>query len=533
MAMDFEAMMAYYTKHVVAINKIRGNGSFEQAIEKHIKLQEELKEQTVETMFNTTVSNDVPFDNSRFIKLDSEAEDLYSLIKQTKTVFLIKPVQAGKTTEVYRILENTYKYSCTIMISTLVAVAGQTSQRGLAKGWKVLDFTEFPTQQHIIDYLEENCGKKRAVQFLMEINNVSALMLILTILKCPVTLIIDEGDKNRSTDGKKDEERVLPPVTRALQVCKNKLAKREDGSKTIYVTATPLGLFCAEKDPDRLVIVKEPFKNWRGVAHNHPCNIDVRNIIKPNGCASKLRWGGSSKDIYSNSYRSAVKYAVQEFEQLESKDTDITQVMLISLETGNTNQELMANYAKGCLQNPENVNIIIFNGLYKDKEYPLLADKIEASLGRKTIVIAGFMASRGISFTDYSDRCNQFELVMQMHAAKNSDPISSSLQAMRIFGPDRKTISKPILICNEVTWKDCKYNFLEMYRIVEDLARGAKEVRRGSYDMERKLVPNECCHYMVMTNGYHILKESADPADHEPIKTVKEVVVHHFDDDDE
>ena len=267
------------------------------------------------------------------------------------------------------------------------------------------------------------------------------------------------------------------------------------------------------------------------MAHGHPCNIELQNIIRTNSCPSKERWTGSAKDLQRNTYRQAVKHAVRQFEELPSKDDNITQVMLISLESRNANQEAMAEYVEDCLQGGS-VNVVIFNGQYKDKDYPLLADRIYASHGQKTIVVAGLMASRGISFTDYSDPDNQFELVMQMHAAKNTDNLSSSLQAMRIFGPDRKTISRPVLICNDVTWKDCKYNFLEMYRIVEDLARGAKEVKRGSYDMERKLVSNECCHYMVFSGGYFILRESTDPKDHLPIKTVNEVVVNYDEDDD-
>jgi hypothetical protein len=213
------------------------------------------------------------------------------------------------------------------------------------------------------------------------------------------------------------------------------------------------------------------------------------------------------------------------FESLDSKEPDITQVMLISLETGNINQENMAGYVRSVLEDPEQMNIIIFNGLYKEKDCPLLSDKIYRSGGKKTVVIAGLMASRGISFTDYSDEENKFELVLQMHAAKNSDALSSSLQAMRIYGPDRKTISRPSLICNEVTWRDNKFNFLEMYRIVEDLARGNKQIKRGTYDKDRKLVADECCHYMQFTpDSYYLLKESLDPKKHLPINTVVEVV---------
>ena len=532
--LSFEEKMSYYMHNRSAIKALKGNGSLEDAIEKHYTSQQSLRDQQlnqfVEVVMTNTIVND-PIDkgNGKFLKLDDEAEDLFSLIKAVKTIFFVKPVQAGKTSEVFKILEQTYKYSCTVMISTLTAVAGQTKSRGRTTGWEIVNFTDFTNQEEIIAFLHKGCGKKKAIQCLMEITNVRAAMLFISLVKCPITLIIDEGDKNRSTDKTKEErkdktiERGLPPVTRALQVCKNRLAKRNDGSKTIYVTATPVGLFTAEKDEDRLTIVKEPFKNWQGVAHNHPCNIEVLRWINPNKCKAGNRWDNSSEDHLKNSYREPVRRAVKMFEELETKDETITQVMLISLETGNVNQENLAKFVKSCLEKPKLFNVIIFNGLYKEDD-SLLSDLIDMSYNRKTIVIAGIMASRGISFTDYSNTENKFELVVQVHAAKNSDAIGTSIQAMRIYGPPRKTVSRPTLVCNDVTYKDNKYNILEYYRIVEDLARGIKSVRRGSFDPDRKLVAEECCHYMEQSTGYNILQESMNPKRHLPINTITEVL---------
>lgn len=461
-------------------------------------------------------------EKKKFISLTSDIEELYPLIQQNKTIFLIKAVQSGKTSEVLKIIEHTYKTSCTILVSTLTSVAGQTNRRATGNGWTTKDFSTIATASDAVDYLRAGEGKKVIAHFLMEHNNLTMLMKVINMLWCPITLIVDEGDKNRTVDVEDDDfddemEVVMPPVTRMLQVCKNLIADREDGSKTIYVTATPAGLFCAEKDEERLVIVKEPFKNWRGVAYKHPCNVEIRNVIRPlpSACRAKDRWTCSDKDYRLNTYRDGVRLAVERFNNLDSKDDNIKQVMLISLENWTAPQARMGRFVSSIMS--EDIDLVIFNGANKDKNNPLLADRIGACEKKKVIVISGFMAARGVSFTDFSDKHNPFELVAQVHAAKRGDAINSSLQAMRIYGPDRRTVSRPVIFCNHITAEDNSTNFLEYYRICQELAEGQKVIFSRHFNPERAITPAVNRRYMVRGSGEILLMESPNPKDHEPI----------------
>jgi hypothetical protein len=462
-------------------------------------------------------------EKKRFISLKEDVEELFPLISRNNTIFLIKPVQSGKTSEVLKIIEHTYKTSCTILISTLTSVAGQTNKRAGGNGWTTRDFSQIATASEAVEYLHAGKGKKVIAHFLMEHNNLSMLIRIINMLWCPITLIIDEGDKNRSVESEEDgddisdeKEVVMPPVTRMLQVCKNRIAEREDGSKTIYVTATPAGLFCAEKDTERLVIVKEPFKNWRGVAYNHPCNVEIRQVMRYCTCKARDRWTGNFDDITKNTYRDGVKLAIQRFNTVDSKDESIKQIMLISLENHTKPQARMAEFVDNLIDHSQ-IDMVIFNGINKVAGQPLLSDRIGACKARKIIVISGFMASRGVSFTDFSDPDNKFELVAQVHAAKRGDAINASLQAMRIYGPDRKTVSRPIIFCNNITAEDNAVNFLEYYRVVKELAEGQKFIFCRNFNPERPITPACNRRYMVKGRGEILLLESPNPKDHELI----------------
>ena len=521
---SFEALTDYYFEHRTEVDKLKIDGrTLESAIRLHHEMSTvipvKVEDFITEEVDNTDYSR-------RYINLSHDVEDLFSLIKAVTTIFLIKPVQSGKTGEVYKIIEHTYKSSCTIFLSTQVAVAGQTNKRGLAKGWNIKDFSDMNVA-YAKTFLEHGCGRKVAISALMEINNVKGIMSVVTVVNCPVVLIVDEGDKNRNTKKDEDDEDQgdglgdLPPVTRAIQIIKNQIADRNDGSKVIFVTATPQGLFCAERDDNRLVIVKEPFKNWRGVAHNHPYNIELKKVFHSvNKCKARDKWTGNTDDRRTNVFRGGLAVAIRDFEELGTKDPSVTQVMLVSLESRNDTQKRMTEFIVEHLSNPDDYNVIVFNGENENKKLPLLSDKIAAGEGKKCIVVSGIMASRGISFTDLSDEDNKFELVIQVHAAKMDSCLNTAVQAMRIYGPERVTMpaGKPILYCNEVTYRDNTHNFLEGYRICEDLAKGLKEVKRGKYDRDRTFVSKKSQRFMkVNPHGPIMLYQSLDPKDHEPI----------------
>ena len=464
-----------------------------------------------------------------FLKLDNTVDNLHEIIKPFNTIILVKPVQAAKTSDVLKIIEHTYKTSVTIFLSDKnTALAGQTNKRSVGLGWKIKDFKDANSPAEVYKFLGESVGKKRIAHFLMEVNNVSTLYMLLCAMTIPVTLVIDEGDRNRNVASSEDEddedmeETTLPPITRAILACKNVLKAKNNGSKTIFVTATPQGLLVSEKEEDRLVIYKAPYLNYVGAGLNHEPDLKLVNSILHNACKVRDRWTGNAEDRYNNSYYSGLYQAVHAFETLESKDTNIKQIMLVSLENRNRAQSLMAGFIRSeiSIEQTNEIDVIIFNGETKDKNIPLLSDRIAASNKNKIVIVAGFMASRGVSFTDFSDADNKFELVIQVHAAKKTDPLNSALQNMRIFGPARRTISRPILFCNQITYRDVMYNFVELYRVIQDLAEGHKIINMGQYDSSRILCQKYNFRYMRQGNYNSLLFESHDLSDHEPITTL-------------
>lgn len=465
-------------------------------------------------------------DPKKFLELNNQVEDLFSLVKAANTIILVKPVQSGKTSEILKIVEHTYKYSVTIFLSDKnSALAGQTNKRTLGLGWKVQDFRDVNSPREAMKFLKDGVGKRKLAHFLMEVNNIDTLMMLLELINDPVTLVIDEGDKNKNvsseveTDDDGEDVLEMPPITRGIIACKNILADRNDGSKTIYVTATPQGLLVSEKDENRLVIIKEPFNNWVGVAYNHKANFEMAQAIRHCSCKTRDRWTGNQDDYDYNTYRQGVQVAIDRFEKMTTKDESIKQIMLISLENRNASQARLAHFVRRNIsaEMTNNIEIIVFNGENKSKEYPLLSDRIRECATNKIIVVAGFMASRGVSFTDFSDKDNRYELVCQVHAAKKTDPLNSALQAMRIFGPARRTVVRPLLVCNQITYRDCTENFEEGYRICKELAEGKRVIHQGRYDSERPLTQKYNFRYMRQGHSGILLFESHDDRDHEPI----------------
>ena len=507
----------------------------------------------VSNMMNSVVSlssvNETPsvvssFAN-KFIILDNTVQDIWESIKDSKTILFVKPVQSGKTGDVLRVVEHLYKTHVVIFVSDKnKALAGQTNSRTKVLGWEVKDFRDINNLRPAFAYCMEQeklllagKGKRKLAHFLMEVNNIDVLIMLLTCLpvSLPIALVIDEGDKNRNTlkpeesydldtDDSADEEsefEQLPPITKGLLACKNILHDKNNGSKTVLVTATPQGILCSEKDDDRLVVYKKPFENYNGPGLNHSVNIELVNCMRHNTCKAKDRWYGDDLAV-GNTYYTGVQQAIARFISLPTKDDTIKQIMLVSLESVNKNQDRLARICRNILfqAGDESIGIMVFNGeaKNKDKDAALLSEKIAKMSEKKIIIVAGFMASRGVSFTDFSDSSNKHELVIQVHAAKKTDPLNSSMQAMRIYGPARRTVSRAILFCNNTTYQDNMYNFKECYRVCQDLAEGKKIVYQNNYDPNRPLTQKNNMRYMKQ--GYSdnkLLFESHNLADHERI----------------
>ena len=377
-------------------------------------------------------------------------------------------------------------------------------------------------------------GKKRIVHFLMEYRNIPVLNQLIALLppEVPVCLIVDEADMNRATETKKEEdedgnevEGTIPPITRGILLAKNLLRKKNNGSKTVLVTATPQGIMCSERDDQRVVIYEPAFLGHNGPGDGKDANIELVPCIARQRCKTGDRWTGSEED-QKNTYYEAIHQSVRRLEDMGTKDASVKQVMLISLEGINDVQDRLELVVKRTIRREMRsaIDVIVFNGdtsRKESKEQVELADRIRNSSARKIIVIAGFRASRGVSFTDFSDKSNQFECVIQVHASKTGDPLNSCLQAMRIVGPPRRTITRAILYCNVVTYEDMRRNFREMYRICRELAEGANVIYTGAFKEGRMFTQASNFHYIKRSNRYGCLLEvSSDPKDHEPITTM-------------
>ena len=473
---------------------------------------------------------------SKFITLhrDTEVKDILAENPSYTSIILLKSVQAGKTSDVLKLADVFYKTSSLIFISDKnTALAGQTNNRAKVIGF---DITNYRDGVSLAKALRGGFGHKKILHMLMEVNNLQKLIQLLEVLdELPVTIIIDEADKSRNTEAankkkfdENDEEELevadgcmLPPVTMMLLQIKNLVKGRKD-SRTIFVSATPAGILMSEKD-SWLLLYKQPYQNYVGVGINHPANIHIQRCIPENHCKARERWTNSKEDKEKNTFYGPVTYAVDQFTKAinRSENESITQIMLISLENRKCQQFQMAKFISDHLKemNVSDVAIEVFNSDTKEDSETTLTDIIKQSGKKKVIIIAGFLASRGISFTDFSDKDNQFELIIQVHYTKKTFPLNSSLQAMRISGPARRTVSKPALLCNIWAEQDILINFAESYRIIQELAENDCATQ-GNYNSMRPV--SQPYNFRYLKQGYRsgpgeFIFVSSNIADHLPI----------------
>lgn len=483
------------------------------------------------------------------LHLLSDEDSIVETLKNraNRNILFVRPVQSGKTKEALiglnfvqaqEVESGCAKASVKIMVGdNNLTLNNQTNSRVQGYDWTVLNFTDFANVSAIKDRMRTAAEKKERVvfSFLMQIDNLQALEQIFLSKFGELnqfTMLIDEGDKNRSSDASKEgevafddeEEEVaaIPPVTKLLLGFKNFLSLK-DGSRCIYITATPLGILSSERS-DWVVLYKEPYKNYVGVGYKHnESNVNVKNIIGESSLAVKHRWTGNYEDRMDNTLRPALMTAVKDFVSLESKDESYKQVMLVSLENRKKQQGLMSEEVKSWLDRlgaSDKVAVIVLNGDTKKRE-DTLQSLVTGSKASKVIVIAGFMAARGVSFTEHHLK---YELVAQVHYTKKMQPMNSSLQAMRIFGPARRTISRPILYTNRYGYQDISQNFVEYYRIFAELASGNFKPSIGKYNWQRPY--SQLYNFRFMKRGMNpyapALFPSSDLKDWEPLMMEEE-----------
>lgn len=482
----------------------------------------------------------------KFVALTRDMEVaplLQNEYKDYTSILLWRSVQSGKTSDVLKLAEVFYKTSAILFISDKnSALASQTNGRAKTLGFEI---TNYRDGIHLGRALTRAVGKKVIVHLLMEVNNLETMLNVLDVLEdLPVTMVIDEADKSRNTEAanekknkKKIQEEVeeieegdeevadgvsVPPVTMLLLQMKN-LLKGRANSRSIFVSATPTAVLTAEKD-DWLVLYKESYKNYVGVGIDHPAEIHIsKTWIPENRCKVRHRWTNDREDRLRNSFYGPVTYGVDAFAKAVNRSEDsITQVMLISLENRKMQQFQMAEFVKIQLEEigTSEVAVEVFNSDTKEDSETTLADIIKQSGKKKVIIIAGFMASRGVSFTDYSDKENMYELILQIHYTKKYFPLNSSMQNMRIFGPARRTVNRPMMICNDVCYEDITRNFMESYRIIRELAE-SDCATLGDYNSSRPITQPYNLRYIKQgcKTGYgEFMYPSTNEADHLPIE---------------
>lgn len=476
------------------------------------------------------------------------ADMLLNKYNSYTSIILWRSVQSGKTSDALRIASLFYKESVIISVSdNNTCLCSQNENRARVQGFTIHNYR---TSDKLGD-IEKFLGKKVIISMLMEINNLKALETLLFFNEdLPITLLIDEADKNKtvaSADTKKkkgmtaedeslfdepeDEEvadgGLLPPVTMLLHQIKNVLKLRKN-SRTIFVSATPLAVFTAEKD-DWLCLYKKPYENYVGIGIDHPANIATNGRIVENRCKARDRWTGNFNDLTYNSFYSAVSFSVEQFVKAPNRcvDQEITQLCLISLENRKISQFMMGEIIKKQLaelkasdENVGKVGLFVMNGDTKSSAEETLADLINAQkLAGKTkiIIIAGFMASRGVSFTDFSRKDNMFELILQVHYTKKFFPLNSSMQVVgRLFGPARRTVNRPALICNHWCKQDVEVNFPEYYRMICEVAEFDCALL-GRYNPARPPTQPENWRYLKRGGLNKYIYVSNNDADHLPI----------------
>ena len=469
------------------------------------------------------------------LSMDDAVEKFVQQFRDKYKSFIFwKDPQSGKTEGCLGMAELFYHDSVVILIQDKNSDnEKQNVGRAKKKGFLVQSYMD---KINLPYYLMTTLGQKKILSFMMEINNLELLERQLSIVKkVPITLIIDEADKSRNTSlagtkkGKKKEaedddseddvtdSEEMPPLTKLLLRLKN-LVKSRENSRTVFVTATPMGVLAAEREK-WCVLYQEPFLNYVS-----PEKVRVSDyLIMENTCPVRSRWSGDYNDRFGNSFYPTLDRAVQSLVSLQSKDTSIKQVMLISLEKQIDPQKDMGKYCQQVLKDlgDSSVTVIVRNG--DTKKNDTLAEVIGLAPTNKVIMIAGFMASRGVSFTDFSDKNNLFELVCQVHYTKKGDKLNSSYQAMRILGPARRTVSRPTLITNRMGIQDLQVNFRESYRIIREIAEQCENdticVKAGNYNTTRDLTQAYNFRWLKQTNQRDkFIVSSPFPADALPIE---------------
>ena len=77
-----------------------------------------------------------------YLALSSNVDDLWEFVKEAQTVLMVKPVQSGKTSNIYKIIEHLFKTHLTLMVSAKnKALAEQTNGRGRSLNWVIKGFS--------------------------------------------------------------------------------------------------------------------------------------------------------------------------------------------------------------------------------------------------------------------------------------------------------------------------------------------------------------------------------------------------------
>lgn len=481
----------------------------------------------------------------KFLRIGKD-EKLFSVLRGEgrgySSVILVRPVQSGKTSVFLETADSFYReYSMIAIMDKSTPLAQQTYDRAKKLGWTIVTYEP---GMKIARMLKENFGSKFMLCFMMEINNMKTLIAYLEETSRKIMLFVDEGDKSKSTKDAKEEEleeddelneeeleirrraskEELPPITKMTLIAKNEVTRL--GGVSVLISATPFSILASEKD-NWLVVFQDPYLNYTGAWLDHPARIRIEPCIPQKGCKVRERWSGTYPDRFNNNYREAVYRSCTAFKNAKTNEPSIMQLMLISLEQFNVQQSLMATECERLFSElGSSIPVMVFNGETKDgkmlsemvKDYALKGHK-------KLVVIAGYCAARGVSFTDFSDPDNKFELIIQVHASKLSQNLASITQAMRIFGPARRTVNSALLVCNMKLADDVKVNMVEQYRIVRELAEGNINVVLGNLDPACRLGPDACLRYIKQREGYSrkfsrcddvMFQISDNPEDHLP-----------------
>ena len=124
------------------------------------------------------------------------ADMLLNKYNSYTSIILWRSVQSGKTSDALRIASLFYKESVIISVSdNNTCLCSQNENRARVQGFTIHNYR---TSDKLGD-IEKFLGKKVIISMLMEINNLKALETLLFFNEdLPITLLIDEADKNKT-----------------------------------------------------------------------------------------------------------------------------------------------------------------------------------------------------------------------------------------------------------------------------------------------------------------------------------------------